>query len=148
MDHKNNFKNRWLYQKYKTNFILRLRLWQNELKIKYLFWKWRSYGTRRLTLKASYLSCVVPPGINITGTGHLWIAPAMKFSTCSLGATWMTVINCGTVSFISSTVSEKMGSIRRTSCTLLPGSKLMTVAPFKVKIDVMIQQIMTSNFQS
>lgn len=43
----------------------------------------------------------------------------------------MIVVNSEKECFNSSTVLEKMESMRVTSCNLLPGSKLMTVAPFK-----------------
>lgn len=52
----------------------------------------------------------------------------------------MTDINSGNDSFNNSIVFAKMGSIRVTSCNLLPGSKLMTVAPIKSKVhEVQIQ---------
>jgi len=43
----------------------------------------------------------------------------------------MTDINSGTETFNNSIVFAKMESICLTSCNLLPGSKLMTVAPVK-----------------
>lgn len=43
----------------------------------------------------------------------------------------MIVVNSEKEVFNSSTVLEKMASIRVTSCNLLPGSKLMTMAPLK-----------------
>lgn len=43
----------------------------------------------------------------------------------------MIVVSSEKESFSSSIVLEKMESMQVTSCNLLPGSKLMTVAPFK-----------------